>query len=62
MRPLIAVTTTLAPAGSHNLPSVRLNVQYVTAVEEPGGTALLLTPVSTSPCATSTMCRTDSGS
>ncbi|HET7460559.1 MAG TPA: gamma-glutamyl-gamma-aminobutyrate hydrolase family protein [Longimicrobium sp.] len=44
MRPLIAVTTTLAPAGSHNLPSVRLNVQYVTAVEEPGGTALLLTP------------------
>lgn len=44
MRPLIVVTTTLAPAGSHNLPSVRLNVQYLTAVEEPGGTALLLTP------------------
>ena len=44
MRPLIAVTTTLAPAGSHNLPSVRRNVQYLTAVEEPGGTAVLLTP------------------
>jgi len=43
-RPLIVVTTTLAPGGSYNLPSVRLNVQYVTAVEEPGGTALLLTP------------------
>lgn len=44
LRPLIVVTTTLAPSGSHNLPSVRLNVQYVTAVEEPGGTAVLLTP------------------
>ena len=44
MRPLIVVTTTLAPAGSHNLPSVRLNVQYITAVEQPGGTAVLLTP------------------
>jgi putative glutamine amidotransferase len=44
LRPLIVVTTTLAPGGSHNLPSVRLNVQYVTAVEEPGGSALLLTP------------------
>jgi putative glutamine amidotransferase len=44
LRPLIVVTTTLAPSGSHSLPAVRLNVQYVTAVEEPGGTALLLTP------------------
>jgi len=44
LRPLIAVTTTLAPAGSHNLPSVRLNVQYLTAVEEPGAAAVLLTP------------------
>ncbi|HEX8692074.1 MAG TPA: gamma-glutamyl-gamma-aminobutyrate hydrolase family protein [Longimicrobium sp.] len=44
MRPLIVVTTTLAPGGSYGLPSVRLNVQYVTAVEEPGGTAVLLTP------------------
>ena len=43
-RPLVVVTTTMAPGGSYNLPSVRLNVQYVTAVEEPGGTALLLTP------------------
>jgi putative glutamine amidotransferase len=44
LRPLIVVTTTLAPGGSHNLPAVRLNVQYVTAVEQPGATALLLTP------------------
>jgi len=44
LRPLIVVTTTLAPSGSHNLPAVRLNVQYVTAVEEPGGTAVLLSP------------------
>lgn len=44
MRPLIAVTTTLGPGGRHELPQVRLNVQYVTGVEEPGGTALLLNP------------------
>lgn len=44
MRPLIAVTTTLAPGGSHNLPNVRLNAQYVTAVEQPGATAILVTP------------------
>jgi putative glutamine amidotransferase len=44
LRPLIVVTTTLAASGTHNLPAVRLNVQYVTAVEEPGGTAVLLTP------------------
>ncbi|MDB4949687.1 MAG: putative glutamine amidotransferase [Gemmatimonadetes bacterium] len=44
MRPLIAVTTTLGSGGSHQLPAVKLNVQYVTAVEEPGGTAVLVTP------------------
>lgn len=44
MRPLIAVTTTLKPGGSYNLPQAVLNVQYVTAVEAPGATALLLTP------------------
>jgi gamma-glutamyl-gamma-aminobutyrate hydrolase PuuD len=44
LRPLIVVTTTLGAGGSYNLPAVRLNVQYVTAVEEPGGTAVLLTP------------------
>ena len=44
MRPLIVVTTTLGHGGSHNLPQARLNVQYITAVEAPGGTALLLTP------------------
>lgn len=44
MRPLIVVTTTMRPGGDHQLPQVRLNVQYVTAVEQPGGTALLLTP------------------
>ncbi len=43
VRPLIAVTTTLGE-GSHGLPAVRLNVQYVTAVEEPGATALLVSP------------------
>jgi putative glutamine amidotransferase len=44
LRPLIAVTTTMGSGGSHQLPAVKLNVQYVTAVEEPGGTALLVTP------------------
>jgi putative glutamine amidotransferase len=44
LRPRIAVTTTLGVGGSHQLPAVKLNVQYVTAVEEPGGTALLVTP------------------
>jgi putative glutamine amidotransferase len=43
-RPLIAVTTALAPTGSHGLPGVKLNAQYVTAIEEPGGATLLLTP------------------
>jgi putative glutamine amidotransferase len=44
LRPLIAVTTTMGIGGSHQLPAVKLNVQYVTAVEEPGGAALLVTP------------------
>jgi putative glutamine amidotransferase len=44
LRPLIVVTTTLVPGGAHNLPQARLNVQYVTAVEQPGATAVLLTP------------------
>ncbi|HEX5725434.1 MAG TPA: gamma-glutamyl-gamma-aminobutyrate hydrolase family protein [Longimicrobiaceae bacterium] len=44
MRPLIAVTTTLGPGGSYDLPRAMVNVQYVTAVEAPGGTAVLLTP------------------
>lgn len=44
MRPLIVVTTSLRPGGAHQLPQVTLNVQYVTGVEDPGGTALLLTP------------------
>lgn len=44
MRPRIAVTTTLGTGGRHRLPQARLNVQYLTAVEEPGATALLLSP------------------
>jgi putative glutamine amidotransferase len=44
LRPLIVVTTSLHPAGSHQLPQVQLNVQYVTAVESSGATALLLSP------------------
>lgn len=44
MRPRIAVTTTLGVGGSHQLPAVKLNVQYVTGVEAPGATALLVTP------------------
>ncbi len=43
-RPLIAVTTSLAPTGSHGLPGVKLNSQYIAAVEGPGGAAILLTP------------------
>ena len=42
--PLIAVTTTMWPGGSHGLPRVQLNAQYVEAVEGAGGTAILLTP------------------
>lgn len=44
-RPLIAVTTALAPTGSYGLPGVKLNAQYIASVEGPGGTALLITPV-----------------
>jgi putative glutamine amidotransferase len=44
VRPLIVVTTTTRPGGDHQLPQVNLNLQYVAAVEDPGGTALLLTP------------------
>ena len=43
-RPLIAVTTTMWPGGSHGLPRVQLNAQYITAVEGPGATAVPLTP------------------
>ncbi|HEX6042253.1 gamma-glutamyl-gamma-aminobutyrate hydrolase family protein, partial [Longimicrobium sp.] len=43
-RPLIAVTTTMWPGGSHNLPRVQLNAQYIHAVEAPGASAVLLTP------------------
>jgi putative glutamine amidotransferase len=43
-RPLIAVTTSSAPAGTHGLPGVHLNLQYLAAVEAPGATALLITP------------------
>jgi putative glutamine amidotransferase len=43
-RPLIAVTTSLAPVGAHGLPGVKLNAQYIASVEGPGGATLLLTP------------------
>jgi gamma-glutamyl-gamma-aminobutyrate hydrolase PuuD len=42
--PLIAVTTSSAPAGSHGLLGVHLYLQYVAAVEGPGAVALLVTP------------------
>lgn len=41
---LIAVTTSLAPGGYHDLPHVTLSAQYVAAVEAQGGTSVLLTP------------------
>ena len=44
LRPLIAVTTSLAPVGSHGLPGVKLNAQYITSLEGPGGAVLVLTP------------------
>ncbi len=44
IRPLIAVTTTMRPGGSHGLPQVQIYAQYVAAVEAPGATALLVTP------------------
>lgn len=43
-RPLIAVTTTLAPSGARGLPHVLLGAAYVAAVEAAGGSAVLLTP------------------
>ena len=43
--PLIAVTTSSSPGtGTHGLPGLKLNLQYVRAVEAPGAAALLLTP------------------
>jgi len=44
LRPLIALTTTLAPGGSRGLPRVQLDAQYVAAVEAEGAAALLVTP------------------
>lgn len=49
MRPLIAVTTTMGTGGRHDLPQVRLNVQYLAAVEGPGGTAVAVTPAHDAP-------------
>ena len=43
-RPLIAVTTTMWPGGSHGLPRVQLNAQYIHAAEAPGASTILLTP------------------
>lgn len=42
MRPLVIVTTALAPG--RRLPQVVLNANYVTAVEDAGATAVLLSP------------------
>jgi putative glutamine amidotransferase len=42
--PLIAVTTSSAEVGTHGLLGVRLNLQYIAAVEGPGAVALLITP------------------
>lgn len=44
MRPVIAVTTTLAFGGRRNLPQITLNAQYVTAIEAAGGASLPITP------------------
>jgi putative glutamine amidotransferase len=43
-QPLIGITTSLAPGGSHALPHVMLGAQYVEAVERVGGVAVLLSP------------------
>lgn len=45
LRPRIAVTTTTGRAGGRKLPHVLLNAQYVEAVERPGATAVLLSPL-----------------
>jgi putative glutamine amidotransferase len=44
VRPLIAVTTTLQPAGSHHTPHVLLGAAYLSALEFFGATGVLLTP------------------
>ncbi|CAN5149155.1 gamma-glutamyl-gamma-aminobutyrate hydrolase family protein [soil metagenome] len=44
MRPVIAVTTTLAFGGRRNLPQITLNAQYLTAIESAGGASLPITP------------------
>ncbi|HEU0014953.1 MAG TPA: gamma-glutamyl-gamma-aminobutyrate hydrolase family protein [Longimicrobium sp.] len=44
VRPLIALTTTLAPGGSRGLPRAQLDAQYIAAVEAEGAAALLVTP------------------
>lgn len=44
MRPLIAVTTTLVPAGHHRTPHVQLGAAYLQALEFFGATAVLVTP------------------
>ena len=44
MRPLIAVTTTQNPGGSHNLPQVQLNAAYIAAVQDAGGVPVLVSP------------------
>jgi putative glutamine amidotransferase len=43
-RPLVAVTTTMWPGGSHGLPRVQLNAQYLTALDAAGATPVMLTP------------------
>ena len=42
--PLIAVTTTMWPGGSHGLLRAQVNVNYIHAVEAEGASAVLLTP------------------
>lgn len=44
MRPLIAVTTSMYAGESYRLPQIMLGATYVAALEDAGGTALLLTP------------------
>lgn len=43
MRPLIATTTT-SVAGKHRTPQAMLGVPYLTEIERPGATAVMLTP------------------
>lgn len=44
MRPLVAVTTTIAPGGSRGLPQVRLNASYLAAIQGAGASPLLVSP------------------